>query len=120
METHLGLKIRKIREIKNLDQTFLAKQLGISQSAYSEIEAGHTKISDAKLLQIAKVLGVEPNVIKNFNEAVVFNSCSQSGYINTQNINPIEKITELYEKLLLAKDEQIAELKKELAQLKKK
>ncbi len=120
METHLGLKIRKIREIKNLDQTFLAKQLGISQSAYSEMEAGRTKISDAKLAHIAKALGVEAQVIKNFSEAVVFNSCSQSGYINTNNINTAEKITELYEKLLLAKDAQIAQLKKELESAKKK
>lgn len=119
METHLGLKIRKIREIKNLDQTFVAKKLGISQSAYSEIESGHTKVSEAKLVQIAEALDVEPSVIKNFNETVAFNSCSQSGIMNHYNINPLDKITELYEKLLLAKDEQIEMLKKELKELKK-
>lgn len=46
METHLGLKIRKIREIKNFDQTYVAKKLGISQSAYSALEKGKVKINE--------------------------------------------------------------------------
>jgi transcriptional regulator with XRE-family HTH domain len=118
METHLGLKIRKIREIKNLDQTYLAKKLGISQSAYSDLEKGKVKINDTKLSQIAEALEVTPEVIKYFNDAVAFNSCIQSGYSNTYHINPLDKITELYDKLLHEKDLRIQQLHKELELMK--
>ncbi|MCC7050249.1 MAG: helix-turn-helix transcriptional regulator, partial [Bacteroidia bacterium] len=82
----LGIKIKKIREIKNISQDYMAKHLGLSQAAYSGIESGKTKLSEQKLQTIAGVLKVEPEVIKNFNEQVVFNSCSQSGYFNNNHI----------------------------------
>jgi transcriptional regulator with XRE-family HTH domain len=34
----LGTKIKKIRELRNLTQEYLADQLGISQPAYSKLE----------------------------------------------------------------------------------
>lgn len=118
MTTHLGLKIQQIRDIKKLDQTYVAKQLGISQSSYSDIESGKTKITDAKLLQIAKALDVGPEVIKQFNETVAFHSCTQSGYINTNHINPLDKITELYDKLLEEKEKAITSQKELIMVLK--
>ena len=60
-----------------------------------------------KLERIAAALDVEADVIKNFSEQVVFNSCTQSGYINTNHINPLEKIQEVYKKLLEEKDARI-------------
>lgn len=114
MQNTIGFKIRKIREIKNISQDYVAKNLGISQAAYSSIESGKTKVPENKLSIIANILEVEPDVIKNFNEQMVFNSCTQSGYINIQNINPIEKIQDLYEKLLAQKELQIKDLKEQL------
>ena len=94
-------------EIKNISQDYIAKHLGISQAAYSSIENGKTKVDAEKLDQIANILKVNPAVIKNFNEQIVFNSCIQSGLSNTYHINPLEKTETLYEKLLMAKDKQI-------------
>jgi hypothetical protein len=45
-----------------------------------------------------------PEIIKNFSEQMIFNSCTQAGYLNTQTINPSEQIKELYEKIILEKD----------------
>jgi transcriptional regulator with XRE-family HTH domain len=92
----------------------VAKNLGISQAAYSSIESGKTKVSESKLLLVASILDVELEVIKNFSEQMIFNSCAQSGYIHNQNINPVDKIEELYEKLLAQKDIQIDTLKEQL------
>lgn len=115
MEHNLGINIRKVREIKNIGQSYMADKLGISQSQYSDIENGKVKIKEPKLIQIASILDVSPEVIKNFNEQFIFNSCVQSGYIQHQTINPIEKIHELYEKLIIEKDAQISILKENIA-----
>ena len=36
MITELGTKIRKVRELKNLTQDYMAEQLNMSQSMYSK------------------------------------------------------------------------------------
>lgn len=52
----LALKIRRLRELQNYSQQYLADQIGISQRAYSKIEAGQTKLSVERLDRIAKIL----------------------------------------------------------------
>lgn len=109
MDKTIGLKIRKVREIKSFSQEYVANKLSISQSAYSNIENGKTPITDENLNTIASILEVNPEVIKGFNDQVVFNSCVQSGYVNTNNItNPIEKL--LYEEVVLQLKESIRHL----------
>ncbi|ADX67154.1 MULTISPECIES: helix-turn-helix domain-containing protein [Flavobacteriales] len=118
MDTVIGYKIRKVREIKNLSQSYMADKLSISQSSYSDIENCKTKISEEKLNEIARVLEVDSETIKNFNDQVVFNACSQSGYYNTNNITSTAKIEELYKELIKSKDEQILQLQEQLLSLK--
>lgn len=101
MDNMLGLKIRKVRELRNYSQNYVADKLLMSQSNYSDIESGKAKISDQRLSQIATVLEVDPEIIKSFSENVVFNSCTQSGYSNTYHINPIEKIDALYNEIIV-------------------
>ncbi len=110
MDSVIGYKIRKVREIKNLSQKYMADKLSISQSSYSDIENCKTFLSDEKLEEIARILEVTPDTIKNFNDQVVFNACSQSGYYNVNNINQIEKIELLYKEIIKTKDEQISQL----------
>lgn len=118
MDTVIGYKIRKVREIKNLSQSYMADKLSISQSSYSDIENCKTKISEEKLNEIARVLEVDSETIKNFNDQVVFNACSQSGYYNTNNITSTAKIEELYKEIIKSKDEQILQLQEQLLSLK--
>jgi transcriptional regulator with XRE-family HTH domain len=96
--------------LRNLSQDYVADKLSLSQSYYSDLENGKRPISDKKLNQIAKVFEVEPDIIKHFNDQVIFNSCQQSGYFNTNNINPLDRIVELYTKLIQSKDERIKDL----------
>lgn len=70
----IGNNIKNIRELKNLTQEFVAEKLDISQSAYSRLEKGEIKISKEKLVQIAKVLEVKPEDIKEFDSQKYFNS----------------------------------------------
>lgn len=88
----------------------------LSQSYYSDLENGKTNITDEKLNQIAKIFEVEPEVIRQFNDHVIFNSCQQSGYINTNNINPLDKISELYADIIKSKDDSIKDLQSIIAE----
>ena len=64
----IGHNIRKVRELKDLTQSYVAQQLNISIAAYSRIERNKTAISLERLQQIAAVLGTPAAVILNFNE----------------------------------------------------
>lgn len=105
---HTGRKVERIREILGIKQETLAKQLGVTQQAISKMEQSE-HIDEEKLGEVAKALGINMDAIKNFNEEGAVN------YINTFNdhsftngafnanhctFNPIDKIVELYERML--------------------
>jgi len=111
MDKMIGFKIRKVREIKDITQSFVANKLSLSQSTYSDIENGKSVVTSKMLEQIATILKVTPEVIEGFSDTVVFNSCTQSGYINTNNINPLEKIDQLYNEIIEGLKNQVITLK---------
>lgn len=58
---HVGKRIKQIRISKHLKQTAVARALGMSVTAYSDIETGKTRnLSIQRIEQIAKVLQVPP------------------------------------------------------------
>ncbi|WP_449435682.1 helix-turn-helix domain-containing protein [Pedobacter steynii] len=114
---HIGRKIGRIRELRGMKQDALATELGISQQTVSKIEQSE-KIEDALLEQIAKVLGLPSEGIKNFSEEAVFNIIGNTFTENSSNnnnylcsINPLDKVIELYERLLQSEREKIELLK---------
>lgn len=110
----IGTKIKNIRELKNLTQEFVAERLDISQAAYSKLENGETKISDEKLVQIADVLEVKPEDIKNFDSQKYFNSVGNvDGDNNYNGIYIGESDTELIKKLYEDKISLLEELLKQ-------
>ncbi|MGY4537832.1 transcriptional regulator with XRE-family HTH domain [Mucilaginibacter sp. UYNi724] len=115
---HIGRKISKIRELRGMKQEALAAELGISQQAISKIEQS-AEVEDSALEKIAKVLGVMPDAIKNFSEEAALNyfntfNDNSTGAFNNFNctFNPIDKVVELYERLLASEREKIELLKK--------
>jgi transcriptional regulator with XRE-family HTH domain len=114
---HLGRKISKLRELRGMKQETLATELGISQQAISKIEQS-AEVEEDALIKIANVLGLSPEAIKAFTEEAVFNIISntfQDSSSNNNNymctINPLEKVIELYERLLQSEKEKIEILK---------
>jgi transcriptional regulator with XRE-family HTH domain len=53
-----GEKIRQIRLIKGYSQENMADMLGISTTAYGDIERNKTELTISRATEIAKVLGV--------------------------------------------------------------
>ena len=123
METrkrHHGYNVKRLREILGIKQEDLADRLQLSQQAVSKIEQRETLESEL-LEKIAKALNLSPETIGNFDDeatvsivANTFNNTETSvGAIAFQyNFNPIDKIVELYEKLLQGEKEKVALLER--------
>ncbi|MBS9525787.1 helix-turn-helix transcriptional regulator [Litoribacter alkaliphilus] len=109
---HIGRKISRIRELRGMKQDTLAAELGISQQAVSKLEQS-ADIEEDRLEQVAKVLGVKKEAIKAFSEEAVFNIMGNTYHDNASSLNygctfnPVDKIVELYERLLLAEKEKV-------------
>ena len=125
-KNHIGRKISRLRELRDMKQEALAQAVGMSQQAISMIENSET-VEEAKLIEIAKVLGVSVEAIKNFSEEAVFNyfnsfnnfNDSEATFNNHCTFNPLDKLLEsveenkkLYERLLQSEKEKVALLEK--------
>ena len=124
-QNHIGRKISRIRELRDMKQEVLATALGVSQQTISNIENSET-VEDETLQKIAEVLGVSSEAIQNFSEEAVFNIISNIYHNNSSDnstliasslnyqptFNTIEKIVELYERLVQAEKEKVAYLEK--------
>jgi transcriptional regulator with XRE-family HTH domain len=58
----LGKKIKEARLVKDICQEYMAIQLGITQAAYSKIENGQTQITVVRLLDICRILEIDPRI----------------------------------------------------------
>lgn len=126
---HIGRKISRIRELRGIKQETLALKLGLSQQSVSLMEQSEF-VEENKLEEVAKVLGVTVEAIKNFSEELAINyfntfndqvSSSNFGHNNTCTFNPLDKLVEayeenkkLYERLLEAEKEKVLYLEKQL------
>jgi transcriptional regulator with XRE-family HTH domain len=70
----IGHKIRKLRELRNYSQEFMALRLGISQVAYSKIETGQTQMNLQRLEKIAETLEIDPFTLMSFDDKYIFNN----------------------------------------------
>lgn len=115
---HIGRNISRIRELRGMKQEALAIAIGVSQQTISNIE-GSENVDDSILEKLSTVLNVSPEGIKQFSEETVFNIINNTFTDNSSNnnnylcsINPLDKILELYERLLKAEKEKIEYLEK--------
>ena len=114
---HIGRKIARIRELRGMKQETLAEELGISQQSVSHIEQSET-IEEELLQKVSKALGVSPEGIKRFSEEAVINyfnnfqDNSEGTFNNHCTFNPIDKVVELYERLVQAEKDKVSYLEK--------
>lgn len=113
MNKEITEKIRKLRMEKGFSQNDMAKRLNITRSAYYNLESGDGYSWARYLGEIMEILDTSP---KDFfqdigGKLVQQNNCSFTegaiGYVETLH----QENREVYEKLLAAKDDQIAFLK---------
>ena len=134
-KVHEGRNVKRFREMLGIKQEALAYELGEdwTQKKVSLLEQKETIEPDI-LEQVAKILKVPVDAIKNFNEEAAINIISSTlhdnaGSINnncTLTFNPVDKWIEvldenkkLYERLLKEKEEKIVLLEKLIGEKKK-
>ncbi len=103
---HEGRNVKRIREMLGIKQEALAFELGDdwTQKKVSLLESKET-IDDALLQQVAAVLKVPVEAIKNFSEEAAINIIANTvtNYDNgalfsyKPHINPLDKLIEAYE-----------------------
>jgi transcriptional regulator with XRE-family HTH domain len=83
----IGNNIKKIRELKNFTQEYMAMELNMTQAGYSKIERDEVRLSIDRPTEISNVFGVRILDIVDFNEKNIFNNNTQNNYGLVTGIN---------------------------------
>jgi transcriptional regulator with XRE-family HTH domain len=111
---NVASKIRQMRHFKALSQEWVADQVGISPRQYQRIESGQHDLSLQRLEEISKVLEVKPPELLGMDGKYVIENGSSRG--SGQGFTNIDRT----EQLLTQYQEQIKQLKEEVAFLRKR
>ncbi len=122
---HHGRNVKRFREMLGIKQEAFAFDLGDdwSQDKISRLEQKE-EIDDKLLQQIAALLKVPVEAIKNFDEEAAVNVISSTfndyaAVINNNPVfNPIEKIMELFERLVASEKKKVDLMKEILEKIK--
>ncbi len=124
---HQGRNVKRFREMLGIKQEALAFDLGEdwSQKKISVLEQKEV-IEDPLLQKISEILKIPVEAFQNFDEEQAINIISNTfhdgsiAHATAENIqctfNPIDKMVELYERMLKEKDDMIARLEKLITQ----
>lgn len=112
MNNIVAKNIKKYRELKGYSQEYMAHEMEITQASYAKLENNATKINVERLFLIAELLETDVSDILELNKHRVYNQNVHDHGVGRQEVqNLYQDNKEVYEKLLQAKDEQIALLK---------
>lgn len=122
---HQGRNIKRFREMLGIKQEALAHQLGDdwNQRKISLLEQKEV-VEDEILKQVAAILKVPVEAIENFDEEQAINVISSTfndyaAIVNNNPVfNPIEKIMELFERLLASEREKVELMREILGKMK--
>jgi len=89
----LGSNLRKLRELKNISQEFMANKLELTIKSYSNIENNVTKITLERLTQICEILDINPIAMINFSSEKIIQTINNSHKVSGSNtdISEIER-----------------------------
>lgn len=115
----IGRKIEKLRKLMGWKQEALALEVGLTQPQISAIENSE-KVNEETLHKIANALNINPQIIKQFDEQHAFYNVdntptnvasSNSAFGIRQAFSPIDKVVELYQRLLASEKEKLELIK---------
>jgi len=123
---HQGRNVKRFREMLGIKQEALALELGEEWNQRKVSLLEQKEVIEPNLLdQVANVLKVPVEAIKNFDEQAAVNVISStinnhdnSSVYGSYQFNPLDKVIELYERMLKDKDAMIERLEKLLQEKK--
>lgn len=108
----IGNKVKKLRELRNYTQEYMAKELNMTATGYGKIERDESEVTFQKLEKIATILGIKIEDIINFNESFVFNVMhNQTGNGYVVNNENFENERKLFEQIIAQMKEENSYLK---------
>lgn len=120
---HQGKNIKWFRDILGVKQETLAEKLEMTQQAFSKLEQKE-QIDDKTLTKVAEILNIPVEAIKSATDEAAFNiigntfnshDTSVGNQSNYQcSFNPIDKVVELFERLLKVEQEKVSLLQEAL------
>lgn len=124
---HHGYNVQRLCEIMGVSTKDLAERTGLTPDAITKLE--NKEVIDEKVLdKISKALNIPAEAIKNYRDeasiSIVSNTFEHNGvaagyqYQSECTFNPVDKIVELYERMLKTEQEKIALLEEALKQKK--
>lgn len=113
---NVGAKIKKVRELRDYTQEYMAQALKISQSQYARIERDQAELNFSRLQQIAELLQIDPVQLILFDGNQYFNTVSHSQvqlvsgqYYDNRYLGDEERV--LYEKHIAKLEEEVVYLR---------
>ncbi|MCX2681903.1 helix-turn-helix transcriptional regulator [Galbibacter sp. EGI 63066] len=110
LSLHRGRKVERVRKLRGWTQSNLGDRLGTTKQAVSKLEQSEN-ISDDKLKEVAKALGVTFEGLRDFSEEKVLyntNNFYENSGVSATNIaanietvnNPLKETIEMFERQL--------------------
>ncbi len=121
--TTIGNKIKKVRELRNYTQEYLAQKLEMSLTGYGNIERDETDIPYSRLEKIAEALDMRTEDLVCFDEKIVFNfsnnQYANAGYNTTVHHVVSSEVEKLYKDQIELLKDKISLLEEKIQELKK-
>ena len=99
-KVHHGRNVKRLREIMGIKQEVLADGLNVSQQKISRLES-QEELDNDTLDKISNVLNIPVDAIKNYSDDIaaniISNTFNEQSTAYQHNVNPIEKIMQLYD-----------------------
>lgn len=113
----LGQNIRKLRELRNFTQQYMAEKLEMTQGNYARIENEEIYLSDDRLQKISDLLGYSIEFIAQFDVEKIHDMVAEK----KETVKPVfqfqisPELKELYESRIQSLQSYVDDLKSELS-----
>ncbi|MFN0204488.1 MAG: helix-turn-helix domain-containing protein [Bacteroidia bacterium] len=103
----IGSKVKKLRELKNFTQSYLADYLSITQSTYSRYEKDELHFTKEMLQKLSQIFGLSVEAMQYFEEEKLFlyleSICNCARYQTARE----QQLTEAFIKELQCENEEL-------------
>jgi len=117
----LGQNIRKLRELRNFTQQYMAEKLEMTQGNYARIENEEIHLSDSRLQKISELLGYSPEFIVQFDVEKIHDLVGERRDNAGKEVFQYQislELKELYESRIQSLERYVEDLKSEIRELK--